>query len=150
MLLFVSCYQVPTIAIPLVLLLRFYHIFNYCSNYVICVMVTYYPRPSPYVSARIPFQLKTKKKKGEFILIKILVILHFFLFFSFWIFLFSKRFMFWFFITTLLFFCKNFKQILFEITTFQRANSTEMSILTKRYVHFDENFGAWKTHVKFD
>jgi hypothetical protein len=50
----------------------------------------------------------------------------------------------------LLFFCKNFKQILFEITTFQRANSTEMSILTKRYVHFDENFGAWKTHVKFD
>ncbi len=84
------------------------HILNYCSNYVICVMVTYYHHPSPYVGVRTPFQLFYFILNVSFLKIKILVFFHSFPFFlpfsfyfyffsfsfSFWIF-FSKRFMFW-------------------------------------------------------
>jgi hypothetical protein len=51
--------------------------------------------------------------------------------------------MFWLFYNNFVVFLQEFsKKLLQEITTFQRANSIEMSILTKMYVHFDENFGA--------
>jgi len=97
-------------------------------TFLIIVLVMLYvlwwhatPHPSPYVNARIPFQLKTKKNKGEFILIKILVILHFFplsclshlfyLFFSFLFeFFFSKRFMFWLFYNNFVVFLQEFSK----------------------------------------